>query len=141
MPCNDVTELIEVSLGPDNRLKSYSLRKICCGQTIGPESLLVDYLRDKTIPEILELDPHTLHLDSPPHSDIEKFLRQKHLVALKLTLEAFSGTQPGGGKDAVCQIARINYGNDGVEIEAEIPVAIVTKMIKACGFCGKDIEL
>jgi hypothetical protein len=140
MPCNDVTELLEVSLGPDNRLNFYSLRKICCGQIIGPESLLADYLRNKSVEEILELDPKTIQNDWPHQTEMEQFLRQKHLFALKMALEAFLGKEPGGGKDASCQIAKINYGSDGVVIEAEIPVSIVTKMIKACSPCGKDIE-
>jgi hypothetical protein len=140
MPCNDITESIKVTLDTEDRLISYSLRKICCGRSIGHESLLMEYLQNHTITQILEFDPDSLRLDSPPQSNIEQFLRLKHLFALQIVLEAFSGQKPAGGNDAVCQIARVNYGNDGVVIEAEIPVDIVTDKIKACVPCGKDIE-
>ena len=136
MPCNDITETIRIVIDANERLVSYQLRKSNCGKAVGAESLLLEYLQNRTIPEILQLDPDSLRFGYAAKSDIEDFLHLKHLFALQMTFDTFTGGQAGGGKNASCKIAEVSYGSDGIIIEADIAIDIITERIKACGPCN-----
>lgn len=135
MPCNDVTETIRIVLDTNERLVSYRLRKSACDKAVGAESLLLDHLKNRSIPEILKLDPASLRLEYIAQNEIEDFLRLKHLFALQMAIDTFTGGQAGGGKNASCNIVEVNYGSDGIIIEADISVDIIAERIKACGPC------
>jgi hypothetical protein len=131
VPCKDVTELIRVIIGPDDRLKDYQLRKITCGVSIGSTSRLLGRLHTYTISEILKLGCDSIRYQYAGQSEIEDFLNLKHLFALQMVLETFTGRNG----NSVCKIIEISYGDDGIIIAAEIEVNIITDKIKSCGPC------
>jgi hypothetical protein len=137
MPCENVTESIRIELCPDGRLKSYSLRKLTCGVSIGAESMLIDQVHGRTILEIMTMDPAVFRTENA--FNINKFLRLKHLIALKMALEAYTG-QSSGAVSSACKIAEINYDKSGVIIDADIEVDIMVDKIKACGPCDSGCE-
>ena len=136
MPCDNVTELMRIVLGPGERLKSYRFLKRTCGGAVGAESLLLERFRGRTAEEILALRGDTFPESSGATSDIEEFLNLKHFFALRAVLEAFAGLVEAGGPDAACTIAGVNYDGDDLIIDAEITLGIVTEMIRSCGHCG-----
>ncbi len=137
MPCDNVLELIRITLDSDERLKSYKLQLMTCGKSIGAESLILDRVRDMSISEIRALEP--AKFQSEKDSGIENFLRLKHLFALQLALETYTG-QSSGAVSSACKIAEINYDQSGVIIDADIEVDIMVDKIKACGPCDSGCE-
>ena len=53
MPCNDVTEQIQVVLDSQERLQSYHFAKRTCGQPIGSDSMLLEQLSGRALDELL----------------------------------------------------------------------------------------
>ena len=137
MPCDNVTELMRVVLDSDDRLLHYRLLKMTCGGAVGAESLLLDRLRGRAVPELLSLDAGTFCRESAPQTDIEEFLSLKHFFALKSVLKAFVGRQ-AAGSEAACALSGISFDRDRVTIDAEIAVGVVTDLIRSCGHCGGE---
>lgn len=141
MPCNDVTELIQVTVDADDRLKHYTFSKRTCGQGVGAESLLIDILGGQSVDYILGLDAEgfleTYPLESthPEDRDLEEFLSLKHFFAVQSALEVLTGKEPGRKGD-LCAAAEISCDNGDLVIDAQIDVDIVTDRIKSCGNCG-----
>jgi len=111
-------------------LRKISLRQGSWSGVTPPKSL-----KNRSIPAILKIEPASLRLDYIAQSEIEDFLRLNNLFALQMALNTFIGGQAGGGKNASCRIAEVDYSSDGIIIEADISVDIITKRIKACGPC------
>lgn len=134
MPCSDVTEVIQVVVDADDRLKSYNFAKRTCGKGVGVGTLILDYLHGRTVDEILAIDPDTLLAEHPFEEEIEEFLNLKHLFAVQGVLEVLTG-KASGGPDDVCAAAEIGYEDGEIVVEARILVDLVTEKIKSCGGC------
>lgn len=135
MPCNDITENIEIILDKNDRLKSYCLTKNTCGEAVGVESLLLDSLRGKSIDYLLDADDFVNHREHRPENHPEEFLKLKHIMALKSALSVYVGNL-SGGRDNTCTIASVGYDNGNTIIDAQIDVLLMTEHIKACAHCG-----
>ncbi len=134
MPCNSVTELIQVVLDRDERLKNYQFVKKSCGQGVGQNSLLIDLFRGLTVNELLDIETDRFLAIDPTSDEILEFLRLKHLFAVRATLEVFTGLTPGG-KGHACAVADVAYDPNETIIDAEIDVDIITEQIAACVGC------
>lgn len=134
MPCSDVTEIVQVVVDSDDRLKSYAFSKRTCGQGVGVATLLLDILRGRSVKDILEYKPETLLAEHPVQDELEEFLGLKHLVAVQSALEVLTGQTSGGPQDT-CAAAEIGYEDGDVVIDALIRVDLVTERIKSCGGC------
>jgi hypothetical protein len=136
MPCNDVTEFIEVALDSGDRLKSYALSKTTCGRPVGPASLLIPQLGGRSVDELLAYDAQTF-LTAPGrgYGDLEEFLSLKHLFAIQATLKVLTGGGSGGPKDS-CAVALVTCENGDVVIRARILVDLITDKIKSCRHCA-----
>jgi hypothetical protein len=135
MPCNDVTEIIEVTLDGDDRLADYAYSKRTCGQGIGAGSLLIDQLLGRTVDDLIAADVEEVRAAFPIENELEEFLALKHFFAIQAVLEVLTGKEPGGKHDP-CAAAEIAYETDHVTITGQIDVDIVTDKIKSCGGCG-----
>ena len=82
MPCNDVTELIEVVLDRNDRLKEYRFSKRTCGQGVGAQSLLIDQLGGRPLNELLVMTAEEFLTEYPIDDPVEEFLSLKHLFAV-----------------------------------------------------------
>jgi len=69
--------------------------------------------------------------------EVERFLRQKHLYAVRSVLEVFLGKASGGAED-MCSIASIEYDDGATIIDAEISIDLRTEKIESCEHCGPD---
>jgi hypothetical protein len=111
------------------------MRKLTCGVSIGADSMLIDQVHGRTISEIMAMDPAAFRTENA--FNISEFLRLKHLIALKMALEAYTGGSAGGSSE-ICKIAEISYDHTGVVIEADIEVEIMTDKIRACTRCDSE---
>lgn len=134
MPCSDVTEIIQVTLDNEDRLKDYYYSKRTCGQGVGAGNLLIEWVRGKSADEILAYDAERFLKEHPIEDELEEFLSLKHLFAIQSVLEVLVGKGPGG-KDDPCAAAEITYDNGEIVMDGQIAVDLVTEKIKACGHC------
>lgn len=135
MPCNDVTELIQVVLDKDDRLKDYRFAKRTCGQGVGAESLLIDQLRGMHMRELLDITAESFLAAHPIEDDIEEFLSLKHLFAVQGALEVLTGKEPGRKGDPFAA-GEIIHDEGETIINGRIVVDLMTEKIKACGGCA-----
>ena len=135
MPCTDVTEVLQVRLDADDRVVSYELSKRTCGRAVGEASLLADWAAGQTAAHLAAVDLDAfLHGRTFP-SEEEEYLAFKHFFALRLGMGVYVGEIAGRASDP-CSIARLAYGEDETDFEAEIDVQILTDRIKSCGRCS-----
>ena len=136
MPCKDVTDTIKIFLYANNRLLDYSLVKRECASEAGYKSLLLPFLKNKNIQEILSFKLK----DLCGKCDASDFLLNKHFNSLITALEVFSGEETGA-KNNNCQIDFITYNSTGVEFLAYIKNNISVKNIAPCsGHGGKCLN-
>jgi hypothetical protein len=134
MPCQDITEVIELRLDGADRLVSYRLNKRTCGAEIGQQSLLLPWVAG-VIPEtVLDLEASSI-LDAANANADEEFLYIKHLVALQEALKVLIGAASDAPRD-LCTPCAITADADGVTFEGLISIQAVTTQIKSCGNCG-----
>jgi hypothetical protein len=134
MPCNDITELIQVVVDAEDRLKSYRFVKRTCGQGVGVDTLLMDVLGGQQVDQILAISPEEFLEEHPAEEAIEEFLGLKHLIAVQSALEVLVGAEPGGA-DALCAAAEIAWDEGDTILDAVIRIDLVTEAIKSCGNC------
>jgi len=134
MPCSDVTELVQVTLDAQDRLKDYFFSKRTCGQGVGAGSLLLEQLGNRNLDELLAIGADDYLSEFPIEDELEEFLSLKHLFAVQAALEVLTGKEPGG-KDDPCAAAEIGYEAGDIVINARISVDVVTEKIKSCGNC------
>ena len=136
MPCNDVTERIEVVVDARDRLVSYTLRKRACGRAVGDEALLESTLAGKTLEEIAAITPDNLIDETHPTTQADAFLVLKHLFAVQAACAVTSGAAPGGPRD-ICAAAEITHAEGDTRLTGLIRVDVVHNEIKACTPCGR----
>lgn len=134
MPCSDITEIIEVVLDAEDRLKDYVFRKRTCGQGVGAGNLLIGVLGGQSVDEIVAISPEDFLETNPVEDPLEEFLGLKHLIAVQSALEVLIG-QANGGPGEICAAAEIAFEEGDTIITARISVDLVTERIKSCGGC------
>ena len=135
MPCKDVTELLEVVLDADDRVKDYTFSKRTCGQGVGMANLLIEQLRGRPAAELQHKTAQEFLAEFPIADPVEEFLSLKHLFAIQSALEVYAGVQ-SGAKTSAFAVGGIEYGDDETRIQGRISIDIVTEKIKSCGGCS-----
>jgi hypothetical protein len=135
MPCDDVSEFVEVELDDLERLVTYRIAKVSCGKAVGGESLLIDALAGFTASDLLSVGSDAFLAERAISNRVEEFLSLKHLFALQGALAAYVGEAPGD-KDAPFAVSTIAFSEKGVIIRGQLAVDVVTDKIRACGGCG-----
>lgn len=134
MPCDDVTELLQVVLDSGNRLLGYVLSKRSCGRAVGEKALLLEELAGLSDSEILALDAETFADPDGVLGDAEFVLRFKHLIALQGGLRVIGGEEPGGVADPV-RVGQVTWDDGELILDAVISVDVITEQIESCGRC------
>jgi len=134
MPCSDVTEMVQVTIDADDRLKTYWLAKRSCGQGVGAGSLLLDQLAGRKVDDLLMTDAEAYLNEFPEEDELLEFLSLKHFFAIQTVLEVLTG-KIAGGKNDPCAAAEIAYEDGDTIIDARISIDLVTEKIKGCGAC------
>ena len=135
MPCDDITEWVEVELNSSDCLKSYNLNKRTCGAEIGTQSFLLTLLAGQSVNQILEKKPLVLLQEVDIENETDEFFALKHLFALQETLSSFIGIT-SSAPEASCAIAQIDYSAEQTNISAALSIVALTEKIKSCGACG-----
>jgi NifU-like protein involved in Fe-S cluster formation len=135
MPCNDVTEVLSITLDPDDRIIHYSLIKETCGGAVGNSSLLRKWVENRSASDVLKAQPEDIMAAIPTRSTTWEFLTLKHLFALQTGLQAFLGEQSASLNDS-CVVDTVETTPKGIQFIALIKVDVLTEKIESCGGCG-----
>lgn len=135
MPCGDVSEYISITVDQNDRLKSYRLTKGTCGRGVGLDYLLQERLRGRSVEELLAGEVEELLDEDATGEELLEFLGLKHLLAIRATLQVYSG-RASGGLAAACTVSGISYDSSESSIDAIINVDLLTSEIEPCGGCG-----
>ncbi|MDP7040304.1 MAG: hypothetical protein QGI45_14185 [Myxococcota bacterium] len=135
MPCDDITEWVEVELNASDCLKNYSLNKRTCGAEIGNQSFLLKLFAGQSVNQILEKEPIVLLEEVDIENETDEFFALKHLFALQETLSSFIGIT-SSAPEASCAIAQVDYSDEQTHISAALSIVALTEKIKSCGACG-----
>jgi hypothetical protein len=135
VPCNDVTEVIDLALDGDDRLRAYALNKRTCGAEIGDAALLAEWLVGTPAPDILALTGEDVVARYAPPS-AEEFLYFKHLVAVQEALRVLTGGERGAPVDACVTVSVAAEADGGVAFVGHLEVPLLAEKIRACGSCG-----
>ncbi|MCP4581346.1 MAG: hypothetical protein GY839_06985 [candidate division Zixibacteria bacterium] len=137
MSCNDLTEILKISLDNDGRLIDYSLKKLTCDRAVADSALLLDILKGRTADEILAVSIESLSPEEPPKDNTDEYLQVKHLQAVQSGLEVLMGHREGRS-DNHCLIDTISHGLEGTELTARIKFDFQTENIKSCSEIAKE---
>ncbi len=135
MPCDDVTEVLRLTLRPDDRLEGYSLIKRTCGRAVGEQSLVHPWAVGMTPEDLLAADLDDFLEANPTDDEAEQYLLLKHFFALRSGLEVLVGLSSGGAEDP-CAVDTLTFGEEGTEFIGQLRVDILTEQVKSCGRCG-----
>jgi len=135
MPCDDITEWVELKLNSKDRLNDYSVTKRTCGAEIGNQSFLLELFRGESLSDIMAMEPEALLGQVQVDNETDEFFALKHLFALQETLSSFVG-RTSADPEATCSIAKVDFSEEETVIEATLSVVALTNKIKACGACG-----
>lgn len=134
MPCSDITDRLEVVLGHDDALHSYTLEKLTCGAPVGQASLLLGWLQGRSAESILTLDGIALREACANLTAKNEFLHFKHLMALQEGLRVLLG-KASGGPGGTCEATSVVAEPESIRLVASLRVDLITEKIKACGHC------
>lgn len=134
MPCDDVTEILQVVLDDGNHLLGYALSKRSCGRAVGEKALLLDELGGRHDEDILALDPEVFADPNGNLDDAEFVLRFKHLLAVQGGLRVIAGQEPGGAGNPI-RVGQVTWDNGELILDAVISVDVITEQIESCGRC------
>jgi hypothetical protein len=130
MPCDDVTEYLQLTLDADERIAGFSLTKHTCGAAVGDSALL---------PQVSSLDPAELLkvrlsdvLDETEQlRAADAFLLEKQLVAIQAAMDVYLG-HATGSKGSLFTLDRLASHDGRTEISGLLRVDLATEKIRAC---------
>jgi len=135
VPCDDISEVIDIQLDAEERLRDYRLNKRTCGAAVGQESLLLDLLAHRSVEEVLQLEASDVVARFPRMPQAEEFLYFKHFLAVQEALKVLSGLAEGG-PGATCEASSIDAEGDNLRFVGTIAVDLMTDRIRACARCS-----
>ena len=135
MPCEDITEILQIKINNENRVFDYSLIKKTCGGKVGSDKPILGWLQKLTADEILKTTPSGFMNDHEFEDEISEYIYLKNYLAVKNGIAIMLGIESGGKAD-FCTVDSIKYGPKAMILTGFIKIDALTEEIKACGNCG-----
>lgn len=134
MPCNNISDVLEMTIGDDDRITSYSLTKLSCGGAVPGTRTIKKWLTNITIDELLVVEPDQFLDAHPTDDEVLEYLLLKHFFSARAGAAAILGKEPFGAED-FCTIESISQTPEGLKARASIRIDAITDEIKGCGRC------
>ena len=131
MPCKDVTDIIEIVLDFENRLKSYSLHKKTCGRDVKSDISIESWLKGRTADEIADTSLEGFLESAEIEDSALEYLYVKHFLAAKSSLSVMLG-KSSGTVDDYCTIVKIDYSPEETVFRAYLSGKGLKKAFKSC---------
>ena len=132
MPCDDITDLLELWLDPDDKLEDYALTKRTCGAQVGHQAFLMPLVGGMNVEEIARSDYDLLLPHVETLGDRENFLAFKHFIALREACAAIIGD---ANPDSAFTLSVAAQEQRGLFARGFVSVSRIEGTIKACGHC------
>ena len=130
MPCNDITDHLELTIDANDTVVDYTLNKRTCGGMVGEDNMLGPWLFKRTVTQVMETTLTDFLAGLRTRNDLREYLALKHFLAVRTALEMYAGRQQDHGT-----IESVEYGPEGVRIVAHLDVAGLTEEIQVCMSC------
>lgn len=134
MPCNNISDVLELTIGSDDKIADYSLTKRSCGGAVPASRTIKTWLSSITIDELLLVNPDQFLNAHPTDDEVLEYLLLKHFFSARAGAAAILGKEPFGAED-FCTIETIEQTSEGLKATALIRIDAVTDEIKSCGRC------
>jgi len=135
MPCTDVTEFLVLDLDDRERVMNYELTKQTCGGAVAGRGLIREWVKGRTVDEILALSPEIVLGGSDNRDTVYEYLCLKHLFSIQAALRAYLGAGlPNGPCPA--DLLSLEHAPGRITLRARLKLGLITNAIKACGLCG-----
>lgn len=136
MPCQDITDVLQLRIDDTGQLNKYWLRKRSCGGAVGERSLIFDWAQKQTSEAIVNMNVADFLRDFEQTDDeVYEYLLIKHFFAVQSGLAILLGKGTGTPTD-FCTIDYIEHGPQGIDLVAYLRMDVITEQIQACGRCG-----
>lgn len=132
MPCDDITDLLELWLDESDNIEDYALTKKTCGAQVGHQAFLMPLITGMNIEALARSDYDLIMPHVETLSDHENFLAFKHFVALK---EACSALIGHASDDSAFTLSVAAQEQRGLFARGFVSVSRIEGTIKACGRC------
>jgi hypothetical protein len=133
MPCSDSSSSISIQLDHDEKFLSYQYAKITCGREIGGERKYAEYLKGRTLPEIMAVTWQQAVTAMEPAGEEETFLLYLEWDALRSAVGLYLGVDDEEIDPGRCIISSIEKTGRGIEIvEIILPPKDLPKILP-CG--------
>lgn len=116
MPCSDSSSSIALKLDPEERFVNFEFAKITCGREISAETGYNNYLKGKTLPEILKLSYHDAVIDLKAKGEEEQFVLYLEWDSLRSSIAQYMGIEDDSIDPNRCHITSIEHTEEGIEI-------------------------
>jgi len=134
MPCNDVTEILQLNLNANDQFADYRLLKKSCGRAVGEVSLLKEWVTNQSVEQFIKYSSDAFLDEFKIEDETEEFLYLKHFFALKCGVGVLVGELCGGPNDS-CKVESLAFDDQGTELQLHISIDAMTEKIKSCGRC------
>lgn len=133
MPCSDSSSSIAIKLDREEKFLSFEYAKITCGQEITAQTGLSEYLKGKSLLEIIDLAFPQVTKDLNTPKEEAQFILYLEWAALRSAIAQYLGKDDEELDAQRCQIASIDYTHEGIEIaEIILPPKEMPKIV-SCG--------
>lgn len=116
MPCSDSSSSIAIKLDREEKFLSFEYAKITCGQEITAQTGFSQYLKGKSLLEIIDLAFPQVTKDLNIREGEAQFILYLEWAALRSAIAQYLGKDDEELDAARCQIASIDYTHKGIEI-------------------------
>ena len=135
MPCADITDVLQIRIGHDNRITKYWLRKRSCGGVAGERSLIFEWMESHSAEGISRMPVNEFLSAFPVTDEVQEYLLLKHFFAVQSGIRILLGEETGRPDD-FCAVESIEYHPDGIDLLAHLRIEAVTEQIQACNRCS-----
>ena len=135
MPCEDVTEVLDLVLDAEDRVESFTLQKQTCGAPVGSRLSLLDFVAGRPAGELIDRSLTQVLPDDLSVKFIDEFMLTKQLGALQGAIGVYLGRAAGGLGEAFV-FDGIDFDGERTQISGLLRFDILTAEIEACGGCA-----
>ena len=116
MPCNDSSSSLNLRLDSDERFVSFEFAKITCGREITAKTGYGDYLRGRSLEDILEIPFAEVIRALNLSAEDEQFILYLEWDALRSVIVQYLGLDVKDIDRERCQITSIDHDERGAEV-------------------------
>ena len=138
MPCQDSSSSITFRIDPDERFVKFDFAKITCGREITATTGYQEYLKGKSLPEILNLTYEQVVKDLARTDEETLFILYLEWDCLRSAIAQFLGIDDERLDSERCKITSVEYDETGTDIAQVVFPPKELPKILPCSLADKN---